>query len=1141
MAKKTPKKNSSLNPVKMFIRLVNSNSNPTNGLSIARQKIAEKNYHLIINSLKDQPEYKKIIVGTDFYKLEDYIGYRKTPIHLEKEKQFVWTSLVISMYIEEINRFLILKNEFEVNFINGSYELAEEALKSIEYCFGTSLWSINSRIELLQKSKGVEYQKAYLEEIVSVKNIDFFLAFVSYIFSLRNEENNTIESYFNEIEHALEVNGISDYLVYHFLPSHMTEIKKTETVLNFEERHSIIDRYIALINMMELEVSSCEKESINLVKKCIKPLEEINDNRINKLKFICSEEYDVNLVNGGLHKYDDYTKGNYEIDLPCNSENLDVIIRSSLFSEETLDKYSKNQSIYSEVVKTLHLALSNKSKISSSLDKLTMIALRCDKTDFSRAILRYTANLSDTNDHKNIIYHDLSLDLNNPRITDSVESVRGDKIDSYGSFLRTLYPNSPSLILNANYQNNYEYGYQSISNLVIPEYRKLIYLGNHNLNNNMFDAAEEIFKTVSFGNNLYLESKVRKNIVQSQIKNNKVIDSIENIVEHFLNNPNSISIYNVEQFIDLAIKGHKKEAFKNDSFCILMNYYARNIHPKSEGKLSDIFENILDKYDAEYPTELLNHIEKIGKEKLIYLFRYVAIPRVLDDYTIFEDLNEIDEERIKICQILIDIDSDNILIYSDEIKDLTREAKINNLVNLVNNSKVRVNEDGVLSNVEDTLSRLYKKYQKLLSDPELTFKVEKIAERLKELALDSSIDDMTLHTSDRESSLTFLCIYLLDELTLNPVYGLDTHISTSIRHGAFEGQVRRAFDEFELLQNDSGNKSLDKIPQRWRYIFEKYNESNVKNLCSAFESFSKKVNNIINTYLTVYLHINKKNSSTKGMFDFRNFPFKSIKEQISVDTSYEDFKKIYLSVFWDHVENSMINIQNSIDKEVRLYLLKSIESMQRNVIEQLTSSDSDLFSNCINEVKTNFECYIDELNDWFTKPEKTILEEFSLDLVSSVSIKQVNNCYVRSMIEVKENISKKIRFKGKYFNNFVEVLFILLQNVIRHSGLSENKATLSIDVHSNELTLTLINKIDQRIDIEQLRSDIPKLNKKYSEENALAYANKEGGSGLSKIWRIIELDICTKSEFEFSLNNNDNFVARLKFNIEELQYENMCN
>ncbi|HIF9367322.1 TPA: hypothetical protein ACX6RZ_003311 [Photobacterium damselae] len=1135
MVKKNTKANS--NPVRQFTRIVESQKKTIRGISKARQKVDAKNYHLIINELKSNPHYRELIVGKDFFSLEDYANSKQHLSVLNKDKQFIWTSLVISLYATEINTFIDLKSSFERNFINGDYQKSEVILDTIEKCSGVSLWSINARLELLQRNEGVESQKAYLEKIVSVDDIEAILAFFSNFFSIRNEENNTIESYMNEIDSVISLSQIGDYCLYQLLPFHKYKIKNTASILYFEERHSIIDRYIALISMLEIELSLCEKSSFELVKKCLKPLDQIIDPKLNKIRYISSETTDLPNLSCNISKYDSYSMGEYNLDLSSKSENLDIISSCALFSEDILNYHINNNCIFSEAVSIIASLKSSKVSKKSSLNKLMMLSLRCSKTELNNHISRHIFLIENNLSSSKPIYHNMFLELDNPKIINSINEMSLEKKISHEDVLLDKYPKSISLLLKTTQSNSYELGLEIIEKLEIPEYRKLIYLGKHALNHDNFSAAKVFFNKVDFSENSYLESSVRINIVKTLTLENKILESINIIIDHYLNNPNSIYSYDIGYYIDKAITNHKKEAYENISFCIFMSIYSKQINPKSESNLSDIFENILDFYDADYPSELIAYIDEIGHKKLIYLFKYVAVPRVLDDYTIFMDLNEIEEERIKICQILMDLDSDDI--YSNEIKNLTKEAKVTDLVNYMNNSKVNVNEEGVLNHIEDTLSRLFKKYQNIIKDPELSFKVDKISERLKALALNSDLDEMIMHSSDRESSISFLCQYFLNELTLNPVYGLDTHISTSIRHGAFEGQVRRAFDEFELLVTDSGSKPIDRIPDRWRNDFRKYDDSVIKVVYSSMETFTKKVVSIIDKYLKSVLHIKKIDQDSKGLFNFNNFPIKDIGESIDTTTDYKKFTELFINAFWVNVDESMTNIKNGIESEIKINLLKSVDHMHKKISNEISSSELEVFSNCVNEAKTNFECYIDELKEWFTLPDNITLEDFSFDLAFMVALKQVNNCYVRSKISVNSNVDSTTKLKGEYFNSVVEILFILLQNVIRHSGLDENKAKIIVIINNNQLQLTIKNKVGDSVDLELLKQAIPELNKKYSEESALAFANKEGGSGLSKIWKIIEHDIQTKNEFNFSVDEEHNFVSKLTFQVEGLLYESM--
>lgn len=74
----------------------------------------------------------------------------------------------------------------------------------------------------------------------------------------------------------------------------------------------------------------------------------------------------------------------------------------------------------------------------------------------------------------------------------------------------------------------------------------------------------------------------------------------------------------------------------------------------------------------------------------------------MDTSSEFYSSNELYEERIKICQILIELDSRNHDIYSNQIKEYTAKLFINKKMSEIEQSKIYVDIEGIkkISRVE---------------------------------------------------------------------------------------------------------------------------------------------------------------------------------------------------------------------------------------------------------------------------------------------------------------------------------------------------------------------------------------------------------------------------------------------------------
>ena len=105
---------------------------------------------------------------------------------------------------------------------------------------------------------------------------------------------------------------------------------------------------------------------------------------------------------------------------------------------------------------------------------------------------------------------------------------------------------------------------------------------------------------------------------------------------------------------------------------------------------------------------------------------------------------------------------------------------------------------------------------------------------------------------------------------------------------------------------------------------------------------------------------------------------------------------------------------------------------------------------------------------------------------------------------------------------------ILLDNVIRHSGLSNNlRANIFAFRNQNQVTIRVDNPIaSNSVDIEKMDTIISQLS---NWENS-GTINSEGGSGLYKIKKILSVDLQCASTISYLLEN-DTFSLSIEANL----------
>jgi hypothetical protein len=169
--------------------LIHQGVSPRGGLTAARLAATISDIPKIVATLGRQPIYRNLFALSGFPTRPETLQNMPRLVPIDEEGEFLWTASVLRLFAAKLNNFLEEKKLFLEHYINGDYVSAELLLDSIEKNYGFSLWYIQYRLQLLQLHKGLEAQKDYVEKLLSTDGIGSLVAWLSYFFSLRSEEN----------------------------------------------------------------------------------------------------------------------------------------------------------------------------------------------------------------------------------------------------------------------------------------------------------------------------------------------------------------------------------------------------------------------------------------------------------------------------------------------------------------------------------------------------------------------------------------------------------------------------------------------------------------------------------------------------------------------------------------------------------------------------------------------------------------------------------------------------------------------------------------------------------------------------------------------------------------------------------------
>lgn len=1117
-----------------FRRTVYSASNIRRGLTRARTEIPAEHIPTALRELlKDRLLAGHIVVNpfpADFQRFTNHLRLAS----VDADKEFLWTAAVLRNYSSEITQFASLKEQFERSLVAGKLDLAKQTLEDVNSRFGVSLWYLENLLQLVQLRDGLSAQKALFEAAISHRDVDIFAGLFGYYFSIRSEDNYSYNEIAQEATDLLDGGGLGDYALFHVIPYDLTKITHPAGVVSWEECRPIIDRYLAFVSMAKLQVARFGNEALPNFGRAVRLLDGITDPALNGLRRalgITHTRTEQHLDD--LQYYDAYSEGKYETCLADIQPSVELTARASAMTGLGLSDPTLKGSLTEEIVSCMSQVLLVGPGYAAARARLKKLCLMCPRHAIS---IELAAFLERTHDNVSNGSEYTDLDRFTALSCTGVNPWHEDVLSSLStpSSLFTDFPYSTSLRLREALRLPSDEANKVLDSLDIPDDRRTLYKGHVAMRRGAFDIASEFYKAALTSDKPFVVNRASAYLYRVLLANGETASALAVVVDHCLRNPSAYRLYPLEQLIEKIAPNRSLAG--TISFAILLNIAARNISSKWERDISDAYESIMEKFCCDRPSKLVDQVAEIGESRLIYFLRHICIPRVFDDTIDFESVTEIDEERIAVCQRLIEIDPANKDQYAIEIKVITREANIYQALKKVESSKIFVDEAGIRSAVEATLKDAFERFQRLSRSPDLTYQVERISKLIGDLLSDNpafDLKDLRLPASEREGLFGNMLSEFTTQFAINPAYGLDTHLSTTIRHGSFEGHIRSPLAVQDLLISKGELDDDYILPKKWADSFEGATSDEISEIKRALVKFTSRVQDQLDLYLRELLHVRGVDTHSKGLFNFlvTNEELLEFMKTIGEKTEYSEFVDRLFAFCWSSVEKSLSNIRNELRKGMLPAIVSAVNSLLTSTSNLSHLPGYSQFRDSIINGRTNVQAAIEMVSNWFRRPLDFTRDPFEFDLALDVARKQIANCYVQTSIEPSISPSIPRKIAGRFLDGMVEILFILLQNIIRHSGYETVPEDVTLDATEKDgmVYIKIGNRVADSVSISELQGLASEAAHNYQRDTAMKFARQEGGSGLSKIWRIVEYDFSVRHSIALEVSEeNRRFEVELR-------------
>lgn len=1111
------------NKISNFISLF---ENPkSNKLAVVSNMLCQLSYDELNVLKKRVPHLFSSLVKVNYLKRQSFNKVASSGYHFVKEddicEYFGTLAFIFEQHKDILNLFVELLRQFEKSLLLGQYEKCKEIIDRINNEVSYSYWGADIEIKLSRLTKGITgatatYNKLFSDNVKlsSLCNLSFKTSAIDVPFD-------------SDVEQCLKRmpdQYSKEFYIFHSFPF----IDNKEGSWMFSNSlFSIVDLYCGFIYCLDI-LSKETVQDEKFIRYFTIISTTINDNRIKKRVSLLNKKFDG--IENEKARQDillDYYGENYTEVVengkeyiamnPFDISIMDLYVKSCIIQQVTIPEIKDNCSLIQRITYYYYRYLINNEYSDVFRKKLLNL---CEVWYSMPSIKHLYLMIQDrsSNDvtrfNKNYWRSSCGVNIQDAFFYDSIE----DKKSFVFSWINT---DRLTALLE---QSQSE---QSILDTVD-------FIDFQFLNRKTPEILKELDKLIedkilpSFSRNLMCSFLFNSYLENKQIKEAIALFAREMTSEVHLD----LTLLD-ESLLNVLFDTDIDKQFPNPiDFAIFYTYvnaapYKRYLSLKrflKQKGVNKVSELIVD-----------------GDEKLRFLIENVADRQVLALHRLFKNSSEVIDERILICKNLFDFYQDKR--YLEEISALSKEQTISGLVQQVDDSKIYVDIDNIKNKElkDKEFNVLFDVFKN--TDDDVKILENKSPEILQILSLLQSKGlSLTLFSKDESMEIDYkyslfkkLYLDVRDKFVFDPKYGLDYYLSTRIRHGTIDNQLRNHLQEYHLVTNtdDSGNY-IDNL-----FWLNRFGHS--KEIKDILNNFSKSADDLIFALKSERIQIKTEddNSKPKAIFDFSSENLSPYLDDLYFECSQTDFDNcvsLFFNKLWEYTEVCLLQMRGVLD-ETHSLMRNLLDELYNDISESLQNNNPYLtqFKDSITSCQTNLQLDFNKVQGWFQRKDVSTFD-FSIQQVFEASMSAINRIN-QGELSIQKSINSISSYKGEYFGAMHDLFHDILNNVLDYEKKRKSikgKAVATIVEKDSVLYIEVTNPIVEE-DVKSLQSIVKESEEGYSSLISKGRSRLEGKSGFAKIYNIVTNVFESKdNQYHNSIDNNNLFKVDISINVSNL-------
>lgn len=1101
-----------------------------------------------IKCLKDESIFEKEL--SEIFKSQTtwrYVSANFNPIDITRLRKYLtvgysgdflydfrWMIYCIKENNDLINIFVRKRKEIDRLILFGQYDAALNILEETERICGISFWSCEYKIFL--------YKKMKLNTENMRKDVKGLPGFILECFNFKNIDNISFSDYRYVIEKQIETitkgEDIASYIKYMVI-RRKVEIseKNIMEILKYAVDDSIIDQYILVLDICQMMVGKCSNnKTYCIVQRYINELKLVDDDTLIALRFTYEDSDrrgDYTIKEGLLEAKNNFIAGNIEL----SYEQALEVLQKAPYNIEAINLYVESKTLLNSEDRPF-----KDTPLEMLLTSLEAVyALKDEREQNLERILKFINVLSKSS---------WALAVDNS-ILGRVHQIGSEREKKEKNIVFAQYLDIETVCHNLKTEDSLEFieKHLDIANTYI-RFRKLVL-------EKKFDKARELCGLEGLIDLMFIcDSKNDVEHIKDKVANICGINAIMNVLnarcffgrldletnyEIGLDVATDLIVNNKHTIWFLPVKSYIKYLeyadLRLDTISVPILYYVYYYYMRKDKKddLAIRCDDFLFENGIRKPSEM-KHYDSCTKSKLIFFLRYVCTTDILNSVICeFETSEQLEKERIDICQLLCILDKCNEEVYEEEIREITQRLMINNELTIIEENRIHVNIDGIKRRIieeykYDYLSyRLFvderfKKYQQLL---EVVNELGKIEGKNKIVIFDEN-------TAKPENLLKSIVINIRDAFVSSDEYGLDGYLSLNIRHGTLADELRSPLVSAKLLANYNTQKSMYEIDPKWIDAIKHITKKD--NIIRAIIAFYLETEKIISDLKNKYIQIRTEKKMSEGCFDYclTETDFLDIAMKGQEVLEFEQFLDIIFEYLWQKTEENLILMKAKIKEEIVTRYVEAFNNLRADLEEIEPKVKLRELNRKINEAETDMQNVLDKICFWFQRSEESKHADFDLDFVLLMGLQTIHNMHPECKFvpkAIKPSISDK-KINGRYLKNFANIFYNIFDNIYQNAQRDGENVIFEylLKYENGNVHIFIQNAYDCSGDLKEETEKLNAAKNLIKSGNYLSKINVEGGTGIPKIYKMILVDLGAEPQMNFDfIKKKNKFYIELKF------------